>query len=150
MNVIVITFLQVLYKNKRSFILFQAAYASYLTSPCVTSNSLVSSLPPPSLMTSAALSGLHAAAAAAMSSQQPLSAAITQGPKNHSPAEEEDDDDGGKISPGVESVPPPQLVAALNGINHNNKSPSSFDARMESIESLRLRAKELRGGGDED
>ena len=134
----------------------QAAYASYLTSPCTTSGSIA--IPPPSLATSsAALSGLAAAicsgemAASAASPKNPLfpiafknDDRVNDGAAAAATADDDDDDDDGRISPGVES-PSQMLNGGGDGGNggHKNNNVESRLLLQGSIDSLRLRAKEM-------
>ena len=130
----------------------QAAYASYLTSPISTSGSI--GIPPPSLATSsAALSGLAAAISSGATAAElassaspkhplfPIAAFKNDGRDNDGAAADDDDDDEGRISPGVES--PSQMLNGAGDVHKNNNVESSRLLLQGSIDSLRLRAKEM-------
>ena len=126
----------------------QAAYASYLTSPCSTTGSIA--IPPPSLATSsAALSGLAAAiTSGATTAEMAASASLPKNPlfpiafKNDDRCNEDEDDEEGRISPGVES-PTAQIPNGGEGDCPKNNNVESGLLLQGSIDSLRLRAKEV-------
>ena len=107
-------------------------------------------IPPPSLATSsAALSGLAAAMTAEMAPKNPLFPIAFKNDDrvNEGADDEDDDDDEGRISPGVES--PSQMVnggagSGCDGVGgHKNNNVESRLLLQGSIDSLRLRAKEM-------
>ena len=100
-------------------------------------------IPPPSLATSsAALSGLAAAMTAEMAPKNPLFPIAF---KNDDRSNDGDDDEEGRISPGVES-PSHTLNGGAAASAVGNKNNNDVESRLllqGSIDSLRLRAKEV-------
>ena len=98
-------------------------------------------IPPPSLATSsAALSGLAAAMTAEMAPKNPLFPIAF---KNDDRSNDGDDDEEGRISPGVES---PSHTLNGGGASVGHKNNNDVESRLllqGSIDSLRLRAKEV-------
>ena len=99
-------------------------------------------IPPPSLATSsAALSGLAAAMTAEMAPKNPLFPIAF---KNDDRSNDGDDDEDGRISPGVES--PSQMPNGGTAASVGHKNNNDVESRLllqGSIDSLRLRAKEV-------